>query len=429
MLLGGLVFGSFLALMLLGVPVTMAIAASAITGLFVAGFGDSLMIVPQQILDGVDKPALLAIPFFILAGNLMNAVGMTDRIFNFALALVGHFRAGLAHVNVLASLIFAGVSGAATADIAGLGNLEIKAMRERGYRPDFAAALTVVTAIVGPIIPPSISLIVYAWLSNTSVARLFLAGILPGVLVSISLMLYIRVICIWQEMPREPRASLPHLALTARDGLAALVAPGIIVGAILTGFTTATEAGVLACAYSILIGLIYRSLDWGGLWRALADTITVTSVIMMVIGCAQVMGWVLAVEQVPQALANLILSGIDSRALFLLLVIGLLLVVGCFMEATPSKIILLPLLLPIADGFGVDRVQFGLIVTLSLLIGIATPPLGIGLYIAVGISGVPLERIALAALPMLLAPLVVLLLIAFVPPLTLWLPELLLGPP
>ncbi len=265
-------FFSFITLVLIRVPITMAIGAAVLGSLVLAGFSGQLYIMPLQVLEGVDNPALLAVPFFIMAGNLMNAVGMTDKIFNFALSIVGHFRAGLAQVNVLSSMIFAGVSGAAVADCAGLGTVEIRAMRERGYPADFAAAITVASAVVGPIIPPSISLVIYAFLSNTSVARLFLAGIIPGLLIGASLMVFNRIIAIRRDFPREKRASLSHVASTVVDGVLALIAPGIILGAIITGYTTATEAGVLACAYSIILGLIYRTLTWEALWKALTDT-------------------------------------------------------------------------------------------------------------------------------------------------------------
>ena len=419
---------TFLVLMMIGVPVVISLGAASLAAMVYAGFTSNLSIIAQQILEGVDKPTLLAIPFFIMAGNLMNAVGLTDRIFNFAMALVGHFRAGLAQVNVLASLIFAGVSGAATADIAGMGVMEVEAMRKRGYPLDFAAALTVATSIVGPIIPPSISLIVYAWLSNTSVARLFLAGIIPGLLVGLSFMVFNNVLAIRRNYPREPRASLRQVRQSAVAGIAALGAPAIILSAIIFGYTTATEAGVLACVYAILLGIVYRTLTLRKLWAALTESALITSVILMIIGFAQVMGWHLAFERIPQQLAELILFATDSRAVFLLLVIVFLLVIGCFIEATPSKIILIPLLLPIVDHFGIDRVHFGLIATLALLLGIATPPMGVGLYTIVGVVRVPFEKLAIAILPLLIPPIIVLLLITYIPALTLWLPNLILGP-
>jgi len=419
----------FVGLVLIRVPVTMAIGAAVLAALLVAGFSDNLYIMPLQVLEGVENPALLAVPFFIMAGNLMNAVGMTDKIFNFATALVGHFRAGLAQVNVLSSMIFAGVSGAAVADCAGLGTVEIKAMRERGYPADFAAALTVASAVVGPIIPPSISLVIYAFLSNTSVARLFLAGIVPGILIGMSLMIFNRVIAKKRDFPREPRASLGKILRTAVDGIAALVAPGIILGAIVTGYTTATEAGVLACAYSLLLGLVYRTLTLEKLWRTLTDTMLITAVIMIIIGYSQVMGWLLAIEQIPQALAEGILLTTESQAVFLGLLLIFLLAIGTVVEGVPAKIILVPMLLPIIDQFGVDRVHFGLIITNALLIGIATPPMGIGLYIVVKVGNVSFEKVTMAVLPMLVPLIIVLLLITYIPPLTLWLPNLIMGPP
>jgi tripartite ATP-independent transporter DctM subunit len=423
-----ILFAGFILLILLRVPITMAIGVSVLATLLAAGFGDSLYILPLQVLEGVDNPSLLAIPFFIMAGNLMNAVGMTDKIFNFATQLVGHLRAGLAQVNVLSSMIFAGVSGAAVADCAGLGTVEIKAMRERGYPVEFAAAVTVASAVIGPIIPPSISLVVYAFLSGTSVARLFLAGIVPGLLVGLALMLFNRYLAMRRDFPREPRASLRSIFDHAVDGIAALVAPVIILSAIVTGYTTATEAGVLACAYSLLLGLVYRTITWAKLWQALTDTMLITAVIMVIVGYSTVMGWLLAIEQIPQQLAESVLLVTENRYVFLALLLIFLLLIGCVVEGVPAKLILVPMLLPIIDGFGIDRVHFGLIITLALLIGIATPPMGIGLYIMVEVGKVSFEKVTVAVLPFLIPLILVLILITYVPPLTLWLPDLIMGP-
>ncbi|HAN61032.1 MAG TPA: TRAP transporter large permease [Gammaproteobacteria bacterium] len=420
-------FSGFIALVLVRVPITMAIGAAVLASLVLAGFHDELYIMPLQVLEGVDNPALLAVPFFIMAGNLMNAVGMTDKIFNFALSIVGHFRAGLAQVNVLSSMIFAGVSGAAVADCAGLGTVEIRAMRERGYPADFAAAITVASAVVGPIIPPSISLVIYAFLSNTSVARLFLAGIIPGLVIGAALMIFNRIIAIRRDFPREKRASLRQIGSTAVDGVLALIAPGIILGAIITGYTTATEAGVLACAYSLLIGLVYRTLTWESLWKALTDTMLITAVIMIIIGYSTVMGWLLAIEQIPQQLAEAVLLTTENRHVFLGMLIIFLLLIGAVVEGVPAKLILVPMLLPITDQFGIDRVHFGLIITFALLIGIATPPMGIGLYIMVEVGKVSFEKVTMAVLPFLIPLILVLLLITFFPPLTLWLPNYIMG--
>lgn len=420
-------FVSFVALMLLRVPVAMAVGGSVVLTLIYAGYADGLYIVPLQVLEGIDNASLLAVPFFILAGNLMNTVGMTDKIFNFAMALMGHFRAGLAQVNVLGSMIFAGVNGTAVGDIAGLGQIEVKAMRERGYPADFSAAMTVASSVVGPLIPPSVGLVVYAYLASQSVARMFLAGFVPGVLVGISLMIFNRIYAKRLDVPVEPRASLRKIIQTGREGMVALVAPAIILGAILTGFTTATEAGVLACVYALIVGAWYRQLDTGHLLKALTDTMQMTTVVMIIIGFSTVMGWLLAIEQVPQHMANTMLTVTDSRPVFLALLIVFFLIIGCFVEGVPAKLILVPILLPVTDAYGIDRVHFGIIVQMALLIGIATPPMGIGLYVISEVARVPFEKVTVAILPMLIPLIVVLVLLTYIPGFSLWLPDLVMG--
>jgi tripartite ATP-independent transporter DctM subunit len=420
-------FLGFTILMLLRVPIAMAIGGAVVVTLITAGYGDGLYIVPQQVLEGVDNASLVAVPFFILAGNLMNVTGMTDRIFNFAMSLVGHMKAGLAQVNVLASMIFAGVNGTAVGDIAGLGQIEVRAMRDRGYPADFSAALTVASAVVGPIIPPSVGLVVYAFLSSTSVARLFLAGLVPGILVGISLMIFNRFYATRFDIPVEPRASLRQVIVAARDGLTALVAPGIILAAIITGYTTATEAGVLACTYALLVGAVYRQLSWKHIWKALSDTMMMTSVVMVIIGFSTVMGWLLAIEQAPQQLAQAMLSMTDSRPVFLALLIAFFIIIGCFIEGVPAKLILVPTLLPLVDSYGIDRVHFGIMVQLALLIGIATPPMGIGVYVISEVARVPFEKVTVAIMPLLIPLVLMLILLTYVPEISLTLPNLLMG--
>ena len=420
-------FLGFTLLMLLRVPVAMAIGGAVTLTLVYAGFGDGLYIVPQQILEGIDNASLVAVPFFILAGNLMNVSGMTDRIFTFAMALVGHMKAGLAQVNVIASMVFAGVNGTAVGDIAGLGQIEVKAMRDRGYPADFAAALTVASSVVGPLIPPSVGLVVYAYLSSTSVARMFLAGLVPGLLVGVSLMIFNRFYATRYNIPVEPRATPRQVLVAARDGITALVAPVIIVTAITTGYTTATEAGVLACAYALVIGAIYRQLSLPSIWKALSDTMMMTSVVMIIIGFSTVMGWLLAIEQAPQHLAQAMLSLTDSRPVFLALLVLFFLIIGCFVEGVPAKLILVPTLLPLIDSYGIDRVHFGIMVQLALLIGIATPPMGIGVYVVSEVARVPFERVTIAILPMLIPLLIMLLLLTYIPEISLTLPNLIMG--
>ncbi|MFL2813211.1 MAG: TRAP transporter large permease [Candidatus Puniceispirillales bacterium] len=423
-----LLFVGFIFLILIRVPVSIAIGAAVLMTFLTSDFSDSLYIIPQQILEGVNKPSLAAVPFFIMAGNLMNVVGMTDRIFNFANSLVGHFKAGLAQVNVLSSMIFAGVSGAAVADCAGLGAIEIKAMKERGYKPEFAAAVTVCSAVVGPIIPPSIGLVIFAFLAQQSVERMFLAGMIPGIIIGLSLMLFNRLLAIKHNFPTQKKASSKEVISSAWDGILALVAPGIILGSILGGFVTATEAGVLACVYSMMLGLFYKTLNFSNLWKALTDTMLMTSVIMIIIGFSIAMGWLLAIEQVPQMIGYSIFALTESKNVFLALLLVFIILVGCVVEGVPAKLLLVPMLLPVIDSFGIDRVHFGIIIQLGLLIGIATPPMGIGLYIMVEVGKVPFEKVSLAVLPFMIPLMLVLILLTYIPELTLWLPNYVLGP-
>ncbi len=422
-----ILFGSFLALILLRVPISIAIGTATVLTFLTSDFSNAMQIIPQQMLEGVNKASLTAVPFFIMAGNLMNATGVTERIFNFANALVGHLKAGLAQVNILSSMIFAGISGAAVADCAGLGAIEIKAMRERGYKPDFAAAITVASSVIGPLIPPSIGLVLYAFLAQQSIERMFLAGLIPGILVGLSLMIYVRIRAQFQDFPTQPRATVREVTGTAKHGFLALVAPAIILGSIMFGFVTATEAGVLACLYCIGIGIWYRELTVNGFFGALSDTAMMTAVIMIIISFSIAMGWLLAIDQTPQKLADIVFSLTESKNVFLALLLVFIILVGCVVEGVPAKLILVPTLLPLIDAYGIDRVHFGIIIQLGLLIGIATPPMGIGLYIVAEVGRVRFEKVTMAVLPMLLPLFAVLILLTYVPQTVTFLPDLVLG--
>lgn len=423
-----ILFGSFILLMMLRVPVSIAIGSATVLTFLTSDFSDALQIIPQQMLEGVDKASLASVPFFIMAGNLMNVTGVTERIFNFANALVGHLKGGLAQVNILSSMIFAGISGAAVADCAGLGAIEIAAMRERGYRVEFAAAVTVASSVIGPLIPPSIGLVIYAFLAQQSVERMFLAGVGPGVVVGIALMIYVRLRAVFEEFPTQPRATAREVAATAHHGFLALIAPAIIIGSIMFGFATATEAGVLACLYCIVLGVWYRELTVAKFLEALNASAMMTAIIMIIIAFSIAMGWLLAIEQVPQAVAKEVFALTDDKNVFLGLLLVFLLLVGCVVEGVPAKLILVPTLLPVIDAYGIDRVHFGVIITLGLLIGIATPPMGIGLYIVSEVGRVRFEKVTLAVLPFLVPLFAVLVLITYVPAVVTFLPDLILGP-
>ena len=423
-----ILFGTFIALILMRVPISIAIGTATVLTFLTSDFSTALQIIPQQMLEGVNKASLTAVPFFIMAGNLMNATGVTERIFAFANSLVGHLKAGLAQVNILSSMIFAGISGAAVADCAGLGAIEIKAMRERGYKPDFAAAITVASSVIGPLIPPSIGLVLYAFLAQQSIERMFLAGLIPGILVGLSLMLYVRFRAQFEEFPTQPRATVREVAGTAKHGFLALVAPAIILGSIMFGFVTATEAGVLACIYCILIGIWYKELTFRAFFAARSDTAMMTAVIMIIIAFSIAMGWLLAIDQTPQKLADFTFSFTENKNVFLGLLLIFIILVGCVVEGVPAKLILVPTLLPLIDAYGIDRVHFGIIIQLGLLLGIATPPMGIGLYIVAEVGRVRFEKVTMAVLPMLIPLVAVLLLLTYVPQTVTFLPDLILGP-
>jgi tripartite ATP-independent transporter DctM subunit len=413
----------FLLFIIFGIPISMSMGLATVLTLIISGNTGFFFIVPQQMVEGVNSAPLLAIPFFIFAGNLMNASGLTDKIFD----LIGHFRGGLAQVNVLASMVFAGISGAAVADCAGLGIVEVKAMIERGYSRSFSAAITAASSAVGPIIPPSIPLVIYAYMAETSVGRMFVAGVIPGIIIGLSLMLTNYLLSLRHDFPRMERASFKKIMHSAVNGIVALIAPIIIVGSILTGVVTATESGVLASAYALLVGIFYGKLNLHNLWHALYETMIVTTIVMFIIAFATAMGWLFAYEQIPLYIAKAMLSLTNNKYLFLLILMVFLLLIGCVIEGIPALIITLPLLLPIADHFGIDRVHFGLIMVYGIVIGIATPPMGIALYIMVEIANVKFEDVVVAVLPYLIPLIGVLFLITYVPQLTLFLPNLLMG--
>jgi len=422
-----LLIGIFLVFICLGIPISMSIGSATVVAFLAGRHTEFLYVIPQQMVDGVDNFALLAVPFFILAGNLMNVSGLTDKLFNFATTLVGHCRGGLAQVNVLSSMVFAGISGAAVADAAGLGVIEIKAMTERGYSRRFSAAITAASSIIGPIIPPSIPLVIYAYLAETSVARMFLAGVIPGILIAILLIATNYIFSFRLHFPRTERASLRIMLRSAVDGIVGLMAPAVVLVGILGGVVTATEAGVLASTYAVLVGIVYGGLNPKKLWSALYDTVIMTSVIMFIISFSTAMGWLFAFEQIPQMMAEIFLSLTTNKFVFLALLLAFLLIIGCVLEGLPAMIILLPLLLPLADQYGIDRIQLGLVVVTAFSVGILTPPMGIVLYIMAEVAQISFEEIVLGVLPYLAPLFLVLCLITFFPQVSIFLPTLLLG--
>jgi C4-dicarboxylate transporter DctM subunit len=378
--------------------------------------------------QGTDSFPLLAVPFFVLAGALMNAGGITRRLVNFANLLVGHVRSGLALVNVVASMFFAGVTGAAVADTSAIGSVLIPAMKEEGYDLDFSAAITAASSTMGPIIPPSIPMIIYGVSAEQSIGALFLAGIIPGLLIGLALMAVAYLSNSQLRAPSGARAEAANwrsLLVGARDALLALFMPAFILGGILAGIFTPTEAAAVSVLYAFLVGrFVYNELSWRQLPALMQESLVVTAVIMFIIANAAIFGWLVAALQLPQKIIGLLTAGISSRWLILILINFFLLLVGTFMETTASLIILTPVLLPLAKQIGLDPIHFGTIMVLNLVIGLTTPPLGVCLFVSSGIAGISLEKISRAMIPFLLAAIVVLLLVTYIPSLSMWIPHL-----
>jgi tripartite ATP-independent transporter DctM subunit len=414
-------------LILGGVPIAVALGIISIGTMWIAVGPDLLAIFIQRIYAGTTSFPLLAIPFFILAGNLMNTGGMTVRIFNVAHLLVGQIRGGLGHVNVLASMLFAGMSGSAVADAAGLGVVEIKAMREAGYSARFAATLTAVSSTIGPIIPPSIPFVIYGSLANVSVGALFLAGIVPGVLMGLALMAIVAVVAKRQDLPRGDRRPGWRKAWPVISAaLPALLMPPLILGGIFTGIVTPTEAAVVAAGYAFLLGrFFYRELRLDDVLEIIWESGRQTAQVMFIIAAAAPFGWILIQQQIPNTLLAAILS-LSSEPWVILLIINIvLLILGMFIEGVAILIIAFPVLLPIMLKIGVDPVHFGVIIVLNIMIGLVTPPVGLCLYVVSSVSRVPITEIASEMWPYLLALIAVLGVITYVPEITLWLPRLL----
>lgn len=418
---------SLTALMLLAVPVAFALVLAGIISILWAG-GINLMIVPQQIIGGIDSLLLLSIPFFLLAGDLMTMGGITNRLLSLTNALVGRFRGGLAMSNVACSVVMAGISGSAVADTSAIGRVLIPAMVKEGYAPGFAAALTGAANIVGPIIPPSIVFVIIGVITNLSITDLFMAGVIPGMLYAAAILLVAYVMSRRRGYPVHGRASGREIWLAFRSAIWALLMPVLIIGGIRTGVFNVTECSAVAVVYALFVGgIVYRELKWEHIWQSLIRTARMTAVIMLIIGAAQVISWMLAYQNIPQQLADLMLATTRNPVVFLTMVNVLLLLVGTFLENGPALVMLAPVLYPIAAKLGIDPYHFSMIVSLNLVLGLITPPVAICLSIGGLIAGVPSRVVTREVTPFFITALVVLMLITYVPQLSLWLPHLLNG--
>lgn len=411
-------------LMLIGVPVAVALALSSLA--FVATNGMPPMIVLANMVNGINSFPLIAVPFFILAGSLMNSAGITTRIFDFARATVGWMHGGLGHVNVGASVIFAGMSGAAVADAGGLGNIEIKAMREAGYDTDFAVGITAASSTIGPIIPPSLPLVIYGVIADTSIGQLFTAGLIPGLMMAISLMIMVAWYSRKRNYPRDLRFSVSRFGATFLHALMPLMTPIIIIGGIMGGIFTPTEAAIAAVAYSMFLGLfVYRTLDFRKILRVSMDTVETTAAILLIVAASTIFAWILTANQVALHFSQGMLALTDNEIILLLMITAIILIIGLFMETIAAITILTPVLLPVAVSLGIDPVHFGIILILNLMIGLLTPPVGMVLYVLSKVANVPFERCVTATAPFLIPLITVLLLLTFIPEFSMWLPTVL----
>jgi TRAP-type C4-dicarboxylate transport system permease large subunit len=460
----------FLFLMAGGVPVAIAMAGASLAYIVMSGNQPALTVVHRMI-GGIDSFPLLAVPFFILAGNLMNNAGITNRIYNFALALVGWLKGGLGHVNVLGSVIFAGMSGTAIADAAGLGTVEIKAMKDHGYGTEFAVGVTAASATLGPIIPPSLPFVIYAMMANVSVGALFLAGILPGVLMALLMMitvayfahkngwgsdvpfsasrvgralLELAAVIAWplvtwwlvakMDLPAQAVMLVALVSLFVCDrifkwqAVLPIMTPVLLIGGMTTGLFTPTEGAIAASAWALFLGLAwYRTMNWKMFVKVSLDTVETTATVMFIVAAASIFGWMLTATGVTSDIAKWVLAVTKEPWVFLLMANLLMLFVGCFLEPTAAITILVPILVPIARQLGVDPVHFGLIMVLNLMIGLLHPPMGMVLFVLARVAKLSVERTTVAILPWLVPLLLALIILTYIPAISLWLPRLAQG--
>ncbi len=415
---------SILVLVIIGIPIGFSLGLSALLTLLFAG-NLPLIVIPQKMFNGIDSFPILAIPFFILAGELMNYGGINKKIIRVANAYVGWVSGSLAIVTVVASMFFAAISGSAVATVTAIGGITIPAMKKQGYKSEFAAAVSASAAVCGPIIPPSIPLIVYGAALQMSVSDLFVAAVIPGLMLGFALLGLSYFIAKKNNFPKSDKVSKEEKAESLKDGVAALLMPVIILGGIFSGIFTPTEASVIAVVYSFLIStFIYKSIKFSDVGKILGEAAVSTSTIMVILATSKVLSWLVVVSNLPTIISNGILGITNSSFVILILINIILLIVGCLMEANAALIILIPVLVPLAASAGMSPLQFGVVMTFNLCLGLLTPPVGATLLIGTYIAETKFEKAVVAMLPFFAVGLIVLMLITFIPALTLWLPSL-----
>ncbi|MEW9109216.1 MAG: TRAP transporter large permease [Cytobacillus gottheilii] len=421
--MGFLLLGLFIILMLIGVPIAFVIGIVALLGITGIPYTPEAT-VPMKMVNGLDSFVLLAVPLFILAANLMNSGKISEKLINLALAIVGPIRGGLAHANILVSMMFAGVSGAAQADTAGVGKILIPSMLKKGYDKETAVGVTAASSTVGVVIPPSIPMIIFAGLTNASIGALFLGGIVPGILIGLGMMLFVYILAVKRNYPRSQAVEFKKFARLFLEAIPALLTPIIIIGGIVTGFFTATEAAAVASLYTLLVCMFYyKTLKVKDLPKILMDTLALSSLSLFALACASALGELMSYYQLGTAAQEFFTNNVGSEWLFIIILIAFFLFIGTFMDAIPAMILFVPVILPTALEFGMDPVHLGLIVVITLAIGLITPPYGLCLLLAAKIGDMSIERSFVAVIPYIAIVVIVLLFIAFFPEIAFFIPK------
>ncbi len=423
-----LTFVLWFILIMLGVHVGYALIMASIFFFAASGGWNLVPFALEQMFNGVNSQTLLAVPFFVLAGNLMNGGGVTTRIFDFAASMIGHRKGGLAHVNVVASLIFSGMSGSALADAGGLGQLEIKSMKDAGFDEGFAGGITAASCIIGPLVPPSTPLIIYAVLANQSVEKLFMAGFLPGLLTTAALMIMCSILSHKRNYPSEPKRSWSYRANSFKKSFWALLTPVIILIGIFTGYFTPTEAAVVAALYTMILGFfVYKELTLDSFFKICIDSIKTSGTIVLMILGVTLFQFVISREQMPQAIATFFTSHVSSKLMLLLMINIVLLILGTCIDALPLQMILVPILLPAVLAYNINPIHFGVVVIFNLMIGILTPPMGTALFVVARVGNMQFKTLMKGVVPFLIPLIITLILLNIFPEITLILPRLLTG--
>ncbi len=414
----------FILLLIMGIPISMVLGIITVIYFLLNGQALLLESTPLRMFSGLENFGLLAIPLFMLMGEIMNEGGITTRLVNFAKLLLGHFRGGLAYVTVVANMFLASILGSANAQAAMMSKVMVPQMEKEGYKREFAGAITLASSIIAPIIPPSMIFIIYGTLSSTSIGAMFMAGILPGILYGIAFILMIAYMGYKQGFPKSERASFREIVRGTIKMLPALLIPLTVVVGILTGVFTATESAAIACLLAIIVGaVIYRELDFKKFPKMLINTVTNTATVTFLIIMANIFGWMIAFEQIPQLLADLILNITESPWVFLLLVNVLLLIVGMLLDGIAALVILVPVFMPLVQALQIDPVHFGVIICINLTLGLLTPPVGTGLFIVSSMAEVKFETLVKAVFPFIIVSIVVLMIITYIPQLVLFIPD------